>query len=68
MTGQLFHKYKFAFAVNRNHMELADRISVALIALHESGELSNLHARYFGRSDMRVGTGINVPPPVNITL
>ena len=61
LTGQLFHKYKFAFAVDRRRIELADAISVVLIDMHESGALANLHVHYFGRPDTRSGAGVMVP-------
>lgn len=61
VIGKLFHPYKFAFAANLDKGDLADRISVALIELHESGKVAGLRAKYFGTAADSGSGGIPVP-------
>ncbi len=64
LTGQMFHHYKFSFAVAKANVALADRISVAIIGMQDSGALLNLRTRYFGRTRPAAGGGATVAPPV----
>ncbi|MCD8351777.1 MAG: transporter substrate-binding domain-containing protein [Planctomycetaceae bacterium] len=63
LTGQMFHPYKFSFAVAKANVALADRISVAIIGMQDSGALLNLRTRYFGRTTQDTGGGVTVAPP-----
>ena len=51
VVGNLFHPDKYAFAANAGKGTLADRISVEIIRLHETGVLKELRERYFGRAN-----------------
>ncbi|MCD8140758.1 MAG: transporter substrate-binding domain-containing protein [Planctomycetaceae bacterium] len=64
LTGQMFHHYKFSFAVAKANVAMADRISVAIIGMQDSGALLNLRTRYFGRTRPEAGGGATVAPPV----
>ena len=48
VVGNIFHPDKYAFAGNKAHATLIDKISLHLIMLHEQGRLKALKRQYFG--------------------
>lgn len=52
VRGAVFHPDKFAFALNPKHTDLAHKISLEIIKLHERGELQRLRTAYFGRYNL----------------
>ncbi|WP_165021215.1 transporter substrate-binding domain-containing protein [Dysgonomonas sp. ZJ279] len=48
VAGNLFHPDKYAFAANKKHSDLMDRISVELIKLYDLGKIKELKDRYLG--------------------
>lgn len=48
VVGELFYPDKYAFATNKKHTDLMDRISIELIKIHDNGDIDNLKNRYTG--------------------
>ncbi|MCD7896794.1 MAG: transporter substrate-binding domain-containing protein, partial [Planctomycetaceae bacterium] len=46
LTGTVFHPEKFGFAINRDKPELAERVTLELISMHDDGTTERIANRY----------------------